>query len=115
MGQLVMPSHVGAERMDEFWNALVYATLGENLDSASMVNGVRIVDKLSLGNKRRVTDNIRLELWYHSEVTMESLIDLRGSLVRTLETRADESKVELPKKGVHDKKHYHTTKDERPT
>ena len=39
--------------------------VGETFESSNMITGVRLVDKLS--GKGKVTDAIRVELWYHSK------------------------------------------------
>ncbi|KAJ1605158.1 translation initiation factor if-4E [Cryptosporidium canis] len=45
--------------LDTMWNNLVLAVIGGSLKSSSIVNGIRLVDKLG-GNK----GNIRVEIWF---------------------------------------------------
>lgn len=57
------------------------------------VTGVRLVDKLS--GKGKVTDAIRLELWYHSKATDAEIKTLRKSVEKILITRSARSSLHV--------------------
>mmetsp|Transcript_7468 Transcript_7468/g.16833 ORF Transcript_7468/g.16833 Transcript_7468/m.16833 type:complete len:237 (-) Transcript_7468:71-781(-) len=76
-----------AEQIDEYWNNIVLAMIGETMDASHQITGVRLVDKLSA--KAKVTDSVRIELWYHSASTKTELDQLRKSLEKTLVSRLD--------------------------
>lgn len=100
--QLKPPS--GGGQIDEYWNNLVLAMIGETMDAGQHVTGVRLVDKLS--GKGKVTDAIRLELWYHSKATSGEISLLRRSVEKALTTRLDGSMgPQLKSEALQDKKH----------
>lgn len=58
--------------LDTMWNYLVLAVVGGSLNNSSIVNGIRLVDKLG-GNR----GNIRIEVWfsdYSNEAARQGLI-----------------------------------------
>ncbi|KAH7647612.1 translation initiation factor ifE [Cryptosporidium bovis] len=77
-------SSVVPGELDTMWNNLVLSIIGGSLNGSSMINGIRLVDKLG-GNK----GNIRIEIWFSDfsnqvahnsltkeiEVLMSSLLD----------------------------------------
>merc|ERR1719229_1021803 len=83
--QLKPPS--GGGQIDEYWNNLVLAMIGETMEAGQHVTGVRLVDKLT--GKGKVTDAIRLELWYHSKNTQQEVNKLKRSMEQCLMTRID--------------------------
>jgi len=85
--QLKPPS--GGAQIDEYWNNLVLAMIGETLDGGDMITGVRLVDKLSLRGKP--TDCIRIEVWYHSNTSHAQVNMLKRNLEKCLATRIDGS------------------------
>mmetsp|Transcript_17205 Transcript_17205/g.49158 ORF Transcript_17205/g.49158 Transcript_17205/m.49158 type:complete len:235 (-) Transcript_17205:240-944(-) len=100
--QLKPPS--GGGLIDEYWNNLVLAMIGETMDCGHHVTGVRLVDKLS--GKGKVTDAIRLELWYHSKATDAEIKTLRKSVEKILITRLDNSQgTGFKPDAMQDKKH----------
>jgi len=103
--QLKPPS--GGAQIDEYWNNLVLAMVGETLDgdSGNMITGVRLVDKISV--KGKVTDCIRIEVWYHSNTTNSQVNILKRNLEKCLVTRIDGS-LGAAFKGdaIQDKKHH---------
>mmetsp|Transcript_112910 Transcript_112910/g.326150 ORF Transcript_112910/g.326150 Transcript_112910/m.326150 type:complete len:236 (+) Transcript_112910:211-918(+) len=102
--QIQLKPAAGGGQIDEYWNNLVLAMIGETMDCGHHITGVRLVDKLS--GKPKVTDAIRLELWYHSKATEAEIKALRKSLERTLTTRLDNSQgSQLKPEAVQDKKH----------
>mmetsp|Transcript_68917 Transcript_68917/g.223382 ORF Transcript_68917/g.223382 Transcript_68917/m.223382 type:complete len:97 (-) Transcript_68917:102-392(-) len=58
--QVQLSPLLGGAIIDEYWNNLVLAMIGETLESSNRVVGAYFVDKRS--GKRRVIDKIRLEL-----------------------------------------------------
>eukprot|EP00413_Alexandrium_margalefii_P009015 CAMPEP_0204526062 /NCGR_PEP_ID=MMETSP0661-20131031/8234_1 /ASSEMBLY_ACC=CAM_ASM_000606 /TAXON_ID=109239 /ORGANISM="Alexandrium margalefi, Strain AMGDE01CS-322" /LENGTH=231 /DNA_ID=CAMNT_0051531889 /DNA_START=73 /DNA_END=771 /DNA_ORIENTATION=+ len=106
--QLKPPS--GGGQIDEYWNNLVLAMVGETMESSHIITGLRLVDKLSGGN-RKVTDVIRLELWYHSKASAPEINALRKAMERTLMTRIDGSQGATFKgDAIQDKKHSQMSK-----
>eukprot|EP00415_Alexandrium_ostenfeldii_P000864 UN0864 len=105
--QLKPPS--GGGQIDEYWNNLVLAVVGECMDSSNIITGLRLVDKLS--GKGKVTDIIRLELWYHSKATQPEISALKRSMEKTLTTRLDGSMGPILKgEAIQDKKHSQMSK-----
>jgi len=101
--QLKPPS--GGGQIDEYWNNLVLAMIGETMDVGNMITGVRLVDKLSL--KGKVTDCIRLEVWYHSQTSNAQVNVLKRNLEKCLATRIDGSQGAAFKgDAIQDKKHH---------
>mmetsp|Transcript_74407 Transcript_74407/g.210529 ORF Transcript_74407/g.210529 Transcript_74407/m.210529 type:complete len:230 (-) Transcript_74407:62-751(-) len=100
--QLKPPS--GGGQIDEYWNNLVLAIIGETMDAGHVITGVRLVDKLS--GKGKVTDMIRIELWYHSKTTGQENQALKKSMEKMLTTRIDGSQgPQLKGDAIQDKKH----------
>lgn len=103
--QIQLKPHLGGGQIDEFWNNLVLAVVGETMDSGNIVTGLRLVDKLS--GKTKLTDTIRLELWYHSKSTQGEIQALKRSMEKTLATRIDGTQGHALKASdtIQDKKH----------
>ena len=102
--QIQLKPASGGGQIDEYWNNLVLAMIGETLEPSSQVTGARLVDKLS--GKGKVTDVIRLELWYNSSSTNEDVAALKRSMEKCLMTRLDDSLgAALRGDALQDKKH----------
>merc|ERR1740117_2686098 len=102
--QIQLKPAAGGVQIDEYWNNLVLEMVGECLEPASCVTGVRIVDKLS--GKGKVTDAIRLELWYHSKTSPSEVASLKRSMEKCLVTRLDgTSGATFRGDAIQDKKH----------
>eukprot|EP00928_Gymnodinium_smaydae_P063047 TRINITY_DN46745_c0_g1_i1.p1 TRINITY_DN46745_c0_g1~~TRINITY_DN46745_c0_g1_i1.p1 ORF type:complete len:232 (-),score=42.31 TRINITY_DN46745_c0_g1_i1:212-907(-) len=102
--QIQLKPTSGPGQIDEYWNNLVLGVIGEALDSSASVTGVRLVDKLS--GKGKVTDAIRLEMWYHSSTTNHEVAQLKRSMEKCLTTRIDGSQGPILKgDAIQDKKH----------
>uniref|UniRef100_A0A7S1QRU0 Uncharacterized protein n=1 Tax=Alexandrium catenella TaxID=2925 RepID=A0A7S1QRU0_ALECA len=96
--------HIGGGQIDEYWNRIVLAVIGESMESSDIITGLRLVDKLS--GKRKVSDRIRLEVWYHSRATIEERATLLRGVERALSTRLDGSLGPALREGtISDKKH----------
>jgi len=87
--QIQLKPTSGGGQIDEYWNNLVLAMIGETMEAGQHVTGVRLVDKLT--GKGKVTDAIRLELWYHSKATPKEVLDLKKSVERAMITKLDGS------------------------
>jgi translation initiation factor 4E len=97
------PSTTGGQ-IDEYWNNLVLGVVGETFESSNMITGVRLVDKLS--GKGKVTDAIRVELWYHSKATTVDVNNIKKSMDKILTTRLDGTPGPVLKSdSIQDKKH----------
>jgi len=102
--QIHLKPPTGGGQIDEYWNNLVLAVIGETMDGGNNITGVRLVDKLSM--KGKVTDIIRLELWYHSKATIADVTLLKKSMEKCLLTRLDGSQAkEFKPEAIQDKKH----------
>merc|ERR1712018_662294 len=64
------------------WRNLVAAVIHESLTGADLITGVRLADKLS--GKGKVTDRIKIELWYHSKLPAVGVHSLKQSLAECL-------------------------------
>jgi len=84
--QMICKLGVGGPQIDEYWNNLILAMIGETMECSSMITGVRLVDKLGKG---KGTDCIRFELWYHSKSTVQEVNALKRSMEKTLLLRID--------------------------
>lgn len=102
--QLLLKPGAGAGQIDEYWNNIVLGTIGEVMESGHHVTGLRLVDKLS--GKGKVTDAIRIELWYHSDATTAEVNALRKAVEKCLTMRLDGSAGSAFKSdALQDKKH----------
>lgn len=95
-------------QVDEYWNNIVLAMVGNSIDECKQITGLRLVDKL--GAKAKVTDHIRIELWYNSSCTEPEKEKLKTSMEKILITRLDNKKgPELRSDSIIDKKHHQGT------
>eukprot|EP00931_Biecheleriopsis_adriatica_P007768 TRINITY_DN109019_c0_g1_i1.p1 TRINITY_DN109019_c0_g1~~TRINITY_DN109019_c0_g1_i1.p1 ORF type:complete len:238 (+),score=45.09 TRINITY_DN109019_c0_g1_i1:248-961(+) len=94
----------GGGQVDEYWNNLVLGMIGETMEQGHHITGIRLVDKIS--GKTKVTDMIRIELWYHSNITNAECNMLRKSFEDCALQRLDGTKGSpLKADAVQDKKH----------
>nr|AMA65228.1 eIF4E-1b [Amphidinium carterae] len=102
--QILLKPTAGGAQIDEYWNNLVLGMVGETMEGADEITGVRLVDKLS--QKTKVTDCIRLELWYHSKASNSAVGMLRRSMEKCLTMRLDGTQGTAFKgEAIQDKKH----------
>eukprot|EP00929_Paragymnodinium_shiwhaense_P040137 TRINITY_DN20980_c0_g1_i1.p2 TRINITY_DN20980_c0_g1~~TRINITY_DN20980_c0_g1_i1.p2 ORF type:complete len:244 (+),score=55.04 TRINITY_DN20980_c0_g1_i1:186-917(+) len=102
--QLTLKATTPSGQVDEYWNNIVLAIIGNNIEACKVITGVRLVDKLSA--KAKVTDHIRIELWYHSTSTTDEVNQLKRSMEKMLITRLDGSAGSaLRADSIIDKKH----------
>eukprot|EP00440_Ansanella_granifera_P071697 gb/GFBE01077808.1/.p1 GENE.gb/GFBE01077808.1/~~gb/GFBE01077808.1/.p1 ORF type:complete len:232 (+),score=62.85 gb/GFBE01077808.1/:1-696(+) len=77
---------IGGGTIDELWNNVVLGVVGEIIDPAEFITGVRFLDKL--GTKKPC---LRIELWFEDYTEENKKFALRGNLERMLRTRLDGS------------------------
>lgn len=88
---VTVKNSVKQQQVDEYWNNIVLAMVGNSIDECKQITGVRLVDKLSA--KAKVTDHIRIELWYNSSSTDAEIQNLRKSMEKIFITRLDPNKM----------------------
>jgi translation initiation factor 4E len=59
--QIQLKPQLGGGQIDEYWNNIVLAVVGNTIEHGEYITGIRLVDKLS-GPK--TTSAVRIELWY---------------------------------------------------
>jgi len=102
--QLTLKMTTSGQQVDEYWNNIVLGMVGNTIEACDRVTGVRLVDKLSV--KAKVTDHIRIELWYHSDTTDQEVQKLKSSMESILITRLDGTKgPAIRSDSIIDKKH----------
>jgi len=80
----------GGGLLDEWWNNLVLGMIGETMDGGHRITGVRLLDKIG-GKQGKVLDNVRIEIWYHANITNDEKESLRKSLEKCLIAQLDGS------------------------
>eukprot|EP01066_Platyproteum_vivax_P020585 Platyproteum_vivax@DN8513_c0_g1_i1.p1 len=83
--QFIFRPSTGGPQIDEFWNNLVLGIIGGTIEPAHMINGVRLVDKLS---NTRNQPSIRIEVWFSNFDSAERAF-LRKSVETAMITRLD--------------------------
>jgi len=78
----------GGSQIDEYWNNLVLGMVGSTIDPASMITGVRLVDKLS---GPRAAGTIRLEVWFTDFQNTEARERLRRNVELCMASKLDGS------------------------
>ena len=87
-------------QLDEYWNNLVLALVGDNIESEGefsmhpIVNGVRLVDKLSAQGKQA---GIRIEIWFRKPVDARHLQRVRSRLEKAMALHTDGSMGTIPR------------------
>jgi len=91
--QLELKPDLGGGMIDELWNNVVLGTIGDLIEPADMITGIRLVDKLNdkaqLGNRQPPKPNVRLELWFNDWSDEDKKYKLRGSFEKALRQRLD--------------------------
>lgn len=93
---IVKPDQVGSAWMaqtDEYWNNIVLGLIGETLEPADFVTGVRLVDKVKLPIKpgARAVGHIRIEIWFRDASDKLKIQTLEESVESHLKNRLDGS------------------------
>jgi len=84
--QFQLKPSIGGGQLDEYWNNLVLGMIGATIEPASMITGIRLVDKLS---GPRAANVIRLELWFTNYDDKQAVDALRQSVEKCMATRLD--------------------------
>merc|ERR1712060_1047782 len=78
--------NLGGGTLDELWNNVVLGMIGETIEPADMLVGVRLVDKL--GAKQPC---VRIEVWFAAFEESEKVELLQKSLEKCVATKLDGS------------------------
>merc|ERR1712125_195339 len=92
--QIQLKPNVGGGQIDEYWNNLVLGMVGATIEPASMITGVRLVDKLSGPRSANV---IRLEVWFTNYDDNAAVQMLRRNVEKCMATRLDGTQGVFPK------------------
>lgn len=94
------PKGVEPGQLDEFWNNLVLAVVGNTIESegefanAPIVQGIRFVDKLSSQGKQA---GVRIEIWFSKPVDPRQLQKVRTRLEKAMACHTDGSLGTVPR------------------
>mmetsp|Transcript_12588 Transcript_12588/g.22233 ORF Transcript_12588/g.22233 Transcript_12588/m.22233 type:complete len:234 (-) Transcript_12588:102-803(-) len=91
--QLELKPDLGGAVIDELWNNVVLGVVGDLIEPADMVTGVRLIDKLADKNPLGKVSKpvVRLELWINDFSDEDKKYKLRGSFEKMLRQRLDGS------------------------
>lgn len=92
--QYQLKSSVGGPQIDEYWNNIVIAMIGGEIEPYDMINGVRLVDKL---NVPRQANGIRLEVWFKHFEDNKEVKRLQTNLEKLMSRHLDGSNGSTPK------------------
>lgn len=92
--QFQLKPNTGGGQIDEYWNNLVLGMVGATIEPASMVTGVRLVDKLS---GPRAANVIRIEVWFTNYEDTQAVSALRRSIEKCMATRLDGAVSQAPR------------------
>mmetsp|Transcript_20978 Transcript_20978/g.49148 ORF Transcript_20978/g.49148 Transcript_20978/m.49148 type:complete len:231 (+) Transcript_20978:46-738(+) len=105
--QFHFKASLGAAQLDEYWNNLVLGTLGNTLEPAEMITGLRLVDKVTTG-KGGVPSMVRMEVWFGSASDVQAVAALQRNVERCVATRTLEGRIgSVPKAEL---KHHKMTR-----
>lgn len=80
------PNAIAAAQVDEYWNNLVLGLIGQTIEPAEMITGVRLVDKLCGG---RQPPCIRFEVWFTDISNAEGRDQLKNHLENCMAQKLD--------------------------
>lgn len=92
--QFQLKPQTGGGQIDEYWNNLVLGMIGSTIEPASMITGIRLVDKLS---GPRMANGIRIEVWFSDYENTTAVTQLRKNVERCMATRLDGTVGQPPK------------------
>jgi len=92
--QFQLKPTIGGGQIDEYWNNLILGIIGNTIEPAHMITGIRLVDKLS---GPRAANVIRIEVWFSNYDDTNSVNLLRRNVERTMATRLDNTMGTAPK------------------
>ncbi|EER02885.1 hypothetical protein Pmar_PMAR026044 [Perkinsus marinus ATCC 50983] len=90
--------NAGLALMDEIWNNLVLAVVGNTLEPKDFVTGLRLVDKVKRGNVRggssrsNASGHLRAEVWFR-DIDKDKVRRLRESMEMVMRQRLDQNAV----------------------
>ncbi|CAK8985838.1 Eukaryotic translation initiation factor NCBP (Novel cap-binding protein) (nCBP) (mRNA cap-binding protein) [Durusdinium trenchii] len=90
--QFHFKTSMGGAQIDEYWNNVVLGTLGNTLEPADMITGLRLVDKVT-GLKAGVPSTIRIEVWFGSAQDQQAVAALQRNVECCLATRTLEGRL----------------------
>ena len=70
--------------LDEYWNNLVLALIGNTLPHLNDITGIRLVDKVRHGKGSKPQGHVRVEVWFTQTIKVDSI---REGIERILKTR----------------------------
>ena len=70
--------------LDEYWNNLVLALIGNTLPHLNDITGIRLVDKVRHGKGSKPQGHVRVEVWFTETTKVDSI---REGIERILKTR----------------------------
>ena len=100
---------VSPEQLDEYWNNLVFAMVGNNIEAEGefsttpIVQGIRFVDKLSAQGKQA---GVRIEVWFSKAVDPRHLQKVRSRLEKSMALHLDGTSGTIPRSDVR----YHSNR-----
>ena len=95
------PTGVTAPELDEYWNNIVLAMVGDTIEgegefaSCPILQGVRFVDKLTSGAGKQA--GVRIEVWYSKAVDGRHLQKVRSRLEKSMALHLDGSSGLIPR------------------
>jgi len=92
--QFQLKPAIGGGQIDEYWNNLILGIIGNTIEPAHMITGIRLVDKLS---GPRAANVLRIEVWFSGYDDTTSVNLLRRNVERVMATRLDGSQGNAPK------------------
>mmetsp|Transcript_2440 Transcript_2440/g.2045 ORF Transcript_2440/g.2045 Transcript_2440/m.2045 type:complete len:163 (-) Transcript_2440:90-578(-) len=90
--------NAGLALMDEIWNNLVLAIVGNTLEPKDFVTGLRLVDKVKRGNvkggssRSNASGHLRAEVWFR-DMDKQKVQTLRESMENIMRQRLDQNAV----------------------
>ena len=108
-----LKSGIKAGQLDEYWNNLILALIGNTLEPTSdneypsIVQGIRLVDKV---NSQQKNGGVRIELWFGKCVDDKHMAYLRTRVIDMMTLQTDDSHSIPPKCEVR----YHASDAQQP-
>ncbi len=75
-------------QIDEYWNNLILAVIGENMEGGERITGVRLVDKMSVGAR---PTGVRIEVWFEKYADTVAVAGLKAAVEACMGTKLDGS------------------------
>jgi len=91
--QFQLKPDVGGAQLDEYWNNLVLGIIGSGIAPASMITGIRLVDKLSETRGAKV---VRIEVWFSNREDAQAVAALKKNVEKCMAKHLDGSEGQAP-------------------